>query len=129
MTNNNGEIGMSSPYVIDAKPHGHGDVHSLMHSSGTAAEWMDAGVSFTRSHTLSHILSHITFNKPSSTPSPSLSSPRSTHPSNPGTKWIFFFQDTNGLAFLNLPALLGVSVTHELEVNSLAVPRMAKQVS
>ena len=57
------------------------------------------------------------------------SSPRSTHLSNSGTKWIFFFQDTNGLAFLNLPALLGVSVTHELEVNSLAVPRMAKQVS
>ena len=51
-----------------------------------------------------------------------------THLPTPGTKWIFFFQDTNGLAFLNLPALLGVSVKHELEVNSLAVPRMAKQV-
>ena len=56
MTNNNGEIGMSGPYVIDAKPHGHGDVHALMHSSGTATEWMDAGMSIT--HPATHPLTH-----------------------------------------------------------------------
>ena len=67
MTNNNGEIGMSGPYVIDAKPHGHGDVHALMHSSGTAAEWMDAGALLVTHHILSHILSHV-FNNSTTLP-------------------------------------------------------------
>ena len=30
-------IAQLGPYEVDAKPHGHGDVHSLMHSTGTAA--------------------------------------------------------------------------------------------
>lgn len=38
-----------------------------------------------------------------------------------------FFQDTNGLGFKTLPAVLGVSKELSLEVNSLAVPRVAKQ--
>ena len=33
-----------NPYLIAAKPHGHGDVHALMHSSGTAVKWWKAGV-------------------------------------------------------------------------------------
>jgi hypothetical protein len=44
-----------------------------------------------------------------------------------GVKWVVFFQDTNALAFVTLPAMLGVSVSLELEVNSLTVPRVAKQ--
>ena len=44
-----------------------------------------------------------------------------------GVKWVVFFQDTNGLAFLTLPAMLGVSVELGLDVNSLAIPRVAKQ--
>lgn len=39
MTNNDAKISMKSIYEIDTKPHGHGDVHSLMHSSGTARKW------------------------------------------------------------------------------------------
>lgn len=31
-------------YSIDAKPHGHGDVHALMYTSGTAEAWSEAGV-------------------------------------------------------------------------------------
>ena len=62
-------------YKINAKPHGHGDVHALMHSSGTAEAWQAQGL-----------------------------------------KWVFFFQDTNGLAMMSLASMIGVSVAHELEV-------------
>ena len=58
-----------SEFPSPAKPHGHGDVHSLMYSTGTAAAWRSSGV-----------------------------------------KWVVFFQDTNSLAFITLPAMLGVSV-------------------
>jgi UDP-sugar pyrophosphorylase len=83
---NSGEIAALGPYIIDAKPHGHGDVHSLMHSTGTASKWYNMGI-----------------------------------------KWCVFFQDTNGLAFITLPAMIGVSISLSLHVNSLAVPRFAKQ--
>ena len=36
---------------------------------------------------------------------------------------VLFFQDTNGLVFKSLPALLGVSVQNQFEVNTLSVPR------
>jgi hypothetical protein len=32
------------PFAVQAKPHGHGDVHMVMHSSGTAKRWLKAGV-------------------------------------------------------------------------------------
>jgi UDP-sugar pyrophosphorylase len=76
----------SDPYLISAKPHGHGDVHSLLHNTGTAAKWLQQGI-----------------------------------------RWCYFFQDTNGLALNSLSAMLGVSVSLSLEVNSRAVPRYAKQ--
>eukprot|EP00887_Chlorella_sp_A99_P004285 scaffold15.g4285.t1 len=44
-----------------------------------------------------------------------------------GFKWICFFQDTNGLVFKALPAAIGVSAAHGYDVNSLAVPRKAKE--
>ncbi|XP_073144290.1 UDP-sugar pyrophosphorylase-like [Henckelia pumila] len=73
-------------YKIQTKPHGHGDVHSLLYSSGVLKEWHDSG-----------------------------------------RKWVLFFQDTNGLLFKAIPAALGVSGTNEYHVNSLAVPRKAKE--
>lgn len=73
-------------YRIQTKPHGHGDVHSLLYSSGLLNKWHDAGV-----------------------------------------KWVLFFQDTNGLLFKAIPASLGVSATKQYQVNSLAVPRKAKE--
>ena len=83
---NTAKIAMTSAYEIDSKPHGHGDVHSLMHSTGTAARWRREGV-----------------------------------------RWVVFFQDTNGLAFQSLAAMIGVSKELRLQVNSLAIPRVAKQ--
>ncbi|CAM9236981.1 unnamed protein product [Ectocarpus sp. 6 AP-2014] len=74
------------PFTVLTKPHGHGDVHALMHSSGTAKRWKDTGC-----------------------------------------KWVVFMQDTNGLALHTLAPVLGVSKSMELEVNSMAVPRKAKQ--
>lgn len=73
-------------YRIQTKPHGHGDVHSLLYSSGTLNVWHDAGV-----------------------------------------KYVLFFQDTNGLLFKAIPAALGVSSINQYQVNSLAVPRKAKE--
>ncbi|GAB2270418.1 hypothetical protein Dimus_005320 [Dionaea muscipula] len=46
---------------------------------------------------------------------------------NAGVKWVLFFQDTNGLLFKAIPAALGVSATKQYHVNSLAVPRKAKE--
>ncbi|XP_050226244.1 UDP-sugar pyrophosphorylase-like [Mercurialis annua] len=73
-------------YTIQTKPHGHGDVHSLLYSSGLLSTWQDAGL-----------------------------------------RWVLFFQDTNGLLFKAIPASLGVSATKHYHVNSLAVPRKAKE--
>lgn len=33
----------SDPYALQTKPHGHGDVHSLLHSSGLARKWHKEG--------------------------------------------------------------------------------------
>lgn len=44
-----------------------------------------------------------------------------------GIKWCYFFQDTNGLLLYALSATLGVSVSLDLQVNSVAIPRFAKQ--
>jgi UDP-sugar pyrophosphorylase len=44
-----------------------------------------------------------------------------------GIAWLVLFQDTNGLAFHTLPLMLGVSARMNLIMNSLAVPRKAKQ--
>jgi UDP-sugar pyrophosphorylase len=46
---------------------------------------------------------------------------------NKGIEWAIFFQDTNGLAFQTLPLSLGVSKKMGLIMNSMAVPRKAKQ--
>jgi UDP-sugar pyrophosphorylase len=86
LMSNQAHIVLANDYEIDSKPHGHGDVHTLLHRTGVAKKWLDAGI-----------------------------------------EWITFFQDTNALAFFTLPAMLGVSVSLNLEVNSLAVPRFAKQ--
>mmetsp|Transcript_23078 Transcript_23078/g.46707 ORF Transcript_23078/g.46707 Transcript_23078/m.46707 type:complete len:582 (-) Transcript_23078:386-2131(-) len=68
--------------VVETKPHGHGDVHTLLHQSGLAKKWQGEG-----------------------------------------KKWVCFFQDTNGIIFRALPAVLGVSHTHQLDLNSVCVPR------
>ncbi|GMN45511.1 hypothetical protein TIFTF001_014701 [Ficus carica] len=75
-----------SKYRIQTKPHGHGDVHSLLYSSGLLNVWRDAGL-----------------------------------------RWVLFFQDTNGLLFNAIPAAIGVSAMRQYHVNSLAVPRKAKE--
>lgn len=81
-----GKLAKSSTYAIDSKPHGHGDVHYLMHSTGTAKRWRDSGI-----------------------------------------KWCVFFQDTNSLGFLSILSVVGVSALRQLDVNSVTIPRKAKQ--
>lgn len=76
----------SDKYKIQTKPHGHGDVHAMLYSSGLLDQWQSVG-----------------------------------------RKWVLFFQDTNGLLFKAIPAALGVSAIKDFDVNSLAVPRKAKE--
>ena len=40
-----------------------------------------------------------------------------------GYKWLYFFQDTNALSFKPMVATLGLSVMHNLDMNTMAVPR------
>ncbi|KAL7176325.1 hypothetical protein ACSBR2_029799 [Camellia fascicularis] len=88
LADNDGRLAVDpkNKYIIQTKPHGHGDVHSLLYSSGLLNIWRDAGM-----------------------------------------RWVLFFQDTNGLLFKAIPASLGVSATKQYHVNSLAVPRKAKE--
>ncbi|KAL8110331.1 hypothetical protein AgCh_026161 [Apium graveolens] len=79
-------VDSQNAFTIQTKPHGHGDVHALLYSSGLLKEWHNAGL-----------------------------------------RWVLFFQDTNGLLFKAIPASLGVSATKNYHVNSLAVPRKAKE--
>jgi UDP-sugar pyrophosphorylase len=88
LADNDAHLALASgdQYTVQTKPHGHGDVHMLLHSSGVAEEW-----------------------------------------ANSGLKWVCFFQDTNAQVFRALPAALGVSAERDFDVNSLAVPRKAKE--
>jgi UDP-sugar pyrophosphorylase len=76
----------SHPKVV-TKPHGHGDIHELLHRHHVAQSWLV----------------------------------------DRQLKWLVLFQDTNGLAFHTLPSMLGVSKSNRFILNSLAVPRKAKQ--
>jgi len=88
LQDNNATIAMDpkDPCKIQAKPHGHGDIHALLHSNHVALDWCRKGL-----------------------------------------EWVIFFQDTNGLAFHTLAPALGVSLTRDLVMNSIAVPRKGKQ--
>eukprot|EP00250_Pteridium_aquilinum_P006680 c16546_g1_i1 orf=347-2179(-) len=76
----------SDKYAIQTKPHGHGDVHTILYQSGLLPKWERKNIS-----------------------------------------WVLFFQDTNGLLFKAIAPSLGVSAVKDLDVNSLAVPRKAKE--
>lgn len=88
LEDNNARIALdpTDRYCVSTKPHGHGDIHALLHSHGVAKGWAEKGM-----------------------------------------KWAIFFQDTNGLAFHSLPLSLGVSSKLGLIMNSITVPRKAKQ--
>eukprot|EP00301_Raphidiophrys_heterophryoidea_P009043 c13349_g1_i1.p1 GENE.c13349_g1_i1~~c13349_g1_i1.p1 ORF type:complete len:617 (-),score=184.27 c13349_g1_i1:65-1855(-) len=43
LVNNDGQFALDDTYTISTKPHGHGDVHTLLHSKGVVKAWLDAG--------------------------------------------------------------------------------------
>ncbi len=43
IADNDGHIAMHGPYSVTLKPHGHGDIHMLMHTSGTAERLITDG--------------------------------------------------------------------------------------
>eukprot|EP00659_Diplonema_papillatum_P012551 gene12551-19432_t len=44
LCDNSGRFVKESKYSLETKPHGHGDVHQLMHSTGVAKRWASSGV-------------------------------------------------------------------------------------
>eukprot|EP00754_Rhynchopus_humris_P040033 Rhum_TRINITY_DN23090_c0_g1::Rhum_TRINITY_DN23090_c0_g1_i1::g.177091::m.177091/K12447/USP; UDP-sugar pyrophosphorylase len=43
ISDNNGRFVKEDEYTLETKPHGHGDVHQLLHMTGTAQKWAAAG--------------------------------------------------------------------------------------
>ena len=117
------------PFSILTKPHGHGDVHLLMHSSKTLESWEAAGIKCalpslpaeTDAHGQRGFLWALLLPFPPfaslrlpSPPFASLLIPSPPFSSlllplflSPRGRWVYFFQDTNALAFkvtsLDLP--------------------------
>lgn len=46
ISDNEGRLALVEPFRLEMKPHGHGDVHMLLHSSGLAAELSAAGIEY-----------------------------------------------------------------------------------
>ena len=46
IADNEGRLAVSEPFHLEMKPHGHGDVHLLLHTSGLAAALMAEGIEF-----------------------------------------------------------------------------------
>ncbi len=86
LADGNAALAMEDPFTVQTKPHGHGDVHMLLHTTGLADKWRREGF-----------------------------------------KWVCFFQDTNAQVFHGLLPALGVSAMNDYDMNSLAVPRKAKE--
>lgn len=86
LADGNAALAMDDPFTVQTKPHGHGDVHMLLHTFGLADKWQREGF-----------------------------------------KWVCFFQDTNAQVFHGLLPALGVSAAYDYDMNSLAVPRKAKE--
>lgn len=86
LINSEGGMCLDTHDMLLTKPHGHGDVHLLLHQSNIAKEWLKQG-----------------------------------------KKYVCFFQDTNGLVFKTMLAAVGVSEEMKFDLNSMCIPRFAKQ--
>lgn len=49
LCNNDAHIALDpdDPFIIQMKPHGHGDIHALLHSHGVAKTWLEKGTKWT----------------------------------------------------------------------------------
>jgi len=70
------------PFRLLTKPHGHGDVHTLLQRTGLTSRWRAEGF-----------------------------------------KYVFFFQDTNGLIFHAMPAAVGAAMTQGYAYTTVTVAR------
>ena len=43
LSDNDARVAADGPYEVNSKPHGHGDVHVLLHQSGLVKSWAAAG--------------------------------------------------------------------------------------
>lgn len=159
-------VDKDNPFKLQTKPHGHGDVHSLLYGSGLLKKWVEAGVKwvafFQDTNALvfrglpaalgellmANLLSSWTFY-----PMQDQIYTRSTWPESPPgdpldplssasrlSHWVCFCDADEGLCplcehtrcrsfFCQHAVFLcaGVSVKYGYDMNSLAVPRRAKE--
>lgn len=111
-----GTAANNPPVQVQTKPHGHGDVHMLLHSSGgrlgqALLFWFMALRTRVRLQVgTRHPLPAVYAAAPCET-TPISSSLRAAGLADKwladGFKWVCFFQDTNGLVFRALPAAIG----------------------
>eukprot|EP00980_Cylindrotheca_fusiformis_P008654 scaffold1844_cov124-Cylindrotheca_fusiformis.AAC.3 len=103
LSDNDARFAMDSddPCKVTTKPHGHGDIHSLMYKDGIIRKWkQDFDIKYVVLFQSADWRSNFS---------------------------LLESKDTNGLAFHTLPLMFGVSEKHGFIMNSLAVPRKAKQ--
>ena len=100
-------------YKLLTKPHGHGDIHALLHKQGISKKWEDDfGIKYLVIFQVSLTLFLIGIQEDNYSQRFCL---------------LLILQDTNGLAFNALPLMLGVSEKRGFIMNSLTIPRKAKQ--
>lgn len=118
---------------MQTKPHGHGDVHSLLHSSGLAKQWHKDGlkwVCFFQVCVCLYVIAFL-FASPSHSQMFTYNLSCVCVCERCSSLCVFItvcLQDTNALVFRGLVAALGVSARHDYDMNSLAVPRKAQEV-
>jgi hypothetical protein len=156
LTDNDARIALDpkDPYAVQTKPHGHGDVHALLHSTGLARKWADAGLEWVcffqvrgaprgaagaggpRSARARASTQHVRSTRPPRPPpasrtraaSQTLPHPPPLSPLPPLPPPPSPPQDTNALVFRALLTALGVSAANAYDMNSLAVPRKVGRV-
>jgi UDP-sugar pyrophosphorylase len=131
-------------YALDTKPHGHGDVHSLLYGQGIVDRWVNVPASAPAGSRVPVewiVFFQVGFHATTSRSElwdlavpllgmlvllhrpPACSHQFSFLVACVVRALMFFLQDTNGLVFHSIVPALGVSAERKLHMNSITVPR------
>ncbi len=113
LSNTNASLSMSSKWIIETKPHGHGDVHHLLYKSGLVNKWHSEGkvkhVIFLQGEPLFVLYSILISHGPLFTYCRCI--------------------DTNALVINSVLPTLGVSIAKGFHMNSICIPRLAGEAA
>jgi UDP-sugar pyrophosphorylase len=113
----------SDPCALLTKPHGHGDVHALLHASGEPEHFGPARPA----HGACCQRCDAALLTPWGALRTAAGLANKFHAS--GVTHLIFLQDTNALVFGGVPAALGLSSTHQFAMNTISVARKAGDAS